>query len=37
MTELSGVCLFDMQFKLKLDGYYHNLIIESLKEGAYII
>lgn len=37
MTELSGVCLFAMQFKLKLDGYYHNLIIESLKEGAYII
>ena len=37
MTELTSVCLFAMAFKLKIDKFYHNLVIETLKEGAYII
>lgn len=37
MTELTSICLFAMTFKLKIDKFYHNLVIQSLKEGNYII
>ena len=37
MQEETSVCLFAMPFKLKIDKVYHNLVIESIKEGAYII
>lgn len=37
MTEKTSVCLFAMAFKLKIDKVYHSLVIESIKEGAYII
>ena len=37
MTELTSICLFAMTFKLKIDKFYHNLVVQSLKEGGYII
>ena len=32
MQELSSICLFAMPFKMKIDSFYHNMMLEYMKD-----